>query len=168
MGGDSDSSNVTNNTTTNTSGSIATQGPNNGVQISGVNGSNIDVTMTDHGAVGGSIDLAGDVVDNMESVANNAIDKNNDLLESVLDNNSGLIEDVLDNNSDIFEGALDSVNSSAGQTATNAKETLQFAKELASNAMTGGQAETQKQIVLVVGSLILVGGLVLSIKAWRG
>lgn len=157
MGGDSASSNTTNNTTTNTSGSVASQGDNNGAQISGVNGSNIEVNMSDHGAVEGSLDLAGDVVDNMESVANNAIDKNNDL-----------IEDVLDNNNDIFEGALDSVTSSAGQTATNAKDTLQFAKELAANAMTGGQAETQKQIVLVVGSLILVGGLVLSIKAWRG
>ncbi|EIA0806125.1 hypothetical protein M2H12_14935 [Vibrio vulnificus] len=168
MGGDSDSSNVTNNTTTNTSGSIATQGPNNGAQISGVNGSNIEVNMSDHGAVEGSLDLAGDVVGSMESVANNAIDKNNDLLESMLDSNKDVIDNVLDNNNDLFEGALDSVNSSAGQAATNAKETLNFAKELASNAMTGGQAETQKQIVLVVGSLILVGGLVLSIKAWKG
>ncbi|WP_418113831.1 hypothetical protein RJD40_01630 [Vibrio scophthalmi] len=168
MGGDSASSNTTNNTTTNTSGSVASQGDNNGAQISGVNGSNIEVNMSDHGAVEGSLDLAGDVVGSMESVANNAIDKNNDLLENVLDNNSGLIEDVLDNNNDMFEGALDSVTSSAGQTASNAKDTLQFAKELAANAMTGGQAETQKQIVLVVGSLILVGGLVLSIKAWKG
>lgn len=73
MGGDSDSSNVTNNTTTNTSGSIATQGPNNGAQISGVNGSHIEVETTDHGAVSGSLELAGDVVGSLEDVANSAL-----------------------------------------------------------------------------------------------
>jgi hypothetical protein len=192
MGGDSESSNSTTNNTTNTSGSAAVNGDNYGPQISGVSGSDINVEMSDHGAIDGALDLAGDVVDTMgdalgsmenvtdsaldamsdavtsgNNLASNVVDKNNDFLENVLENNSNLVDNVLDSNNDIYEGALDSVNSASGQIASSNKDSLAFAEKMAKEAMTDNDITTQKQMMYVVGGLIAAIGIVFTVKAWK-
>ena len=145
MGGDSASSNTNTTVNTNTSGSNAAQGDNLGSMISGVNDSTINSTTTDHGAVEGSLDLAGDVIESMTNVVGGA----------------------LENNSNIFENALDSVNAGAGQAASNAKDTLSFASELAKSAMTDNQSETNQQMIKIVLGISSIVGLVLIVKFWK-
>ena len=65
MGGKSKSSNSSSSNTTSTNGTVAAQGDNNGVQLSGVTG-NVNLTNTDHGAVTASLDFAGKVADNLQ------------------------------------------------------------------------------------------------------
>ncbi|XDF78832.1 hypothetical protein AAFX60_006925 [Aliivibrio fischeri] len=144
-GGSTDSTTETTTTTTNTSGSNAAQGDNLGTMISGVNNSTINTTVTDHGAVSGSLDFAGDVVD------------------KVLESNTAANNNV----TEIANTAMSTVKDSASQMAINAKESMNFAKEMATTTITGGSSEGQKQIVIVVLGCVVVGGLVMAIKAWK-
>lgn len=72
MGGKSSSS--SNTTTTNTSGSVAAQGDNNGVMISGVNDSTIDLTLSDYGAIEGALGLAEEVISQSSATSQHAVD----------------------------------------------------------------------------------------------
>ncbi|MDD9178427.1 MULTISPECIES: hypothetical protein [Aliivibrio] len=144
MGGDGgESSSTTTTTTTNTSGSNAAQGDNNGTMISGVN--NSQITVTDHGAVNGSLNFAGDVVD------------------KVLESNTAANNNVVD----VANNAMSTVKDSASQMAINAKESMNFAKEMATTTITGGSSEGQKQIAMVVVGCVVVIGVVFGIKAWK-
>ena len=146
MGGDGgESSSTTTTTTTNTSGSNAAQGDNLGTMISGVNNSTINTTVTDHGAVSGSLNFAGDVVD------------------KVLESNTAANNNVVD----VANNAMSTVKDSASQMAINAKESMNFAKEMATTTITGGSSEGQKQIAMVVVGCVVVIGVVFSIKAWK-
>lgn len=146
MGGDGgESVTETTTTTTNTSGSNAAQGDNLGTMISGVNNSTINTTVTDHGAVSGSLNFAGDVVD------------------KVLESNTAANNNVVD----VANNAMSTVKDSASQMAINAKESMNFAKEMATTTITGGSSEGQKQIAMVVVGCVVVIGVVFSIKAWK-
>lgn len=146
MGGDGgESSSTTTTTTTNTSGSNAAQGDNLGTMISGVNNSTINTTVTDHGAVSGSLNFAGDVVD------------------KVLESNTAANNNVVD----VANNAMSTVKDSASQMAINAKESMNFAKEMATTTITGGSSEGQKQIAMVVVGCVVVIGVVFGIKAWK-
>ncbi len=65
MGGKSSSSNKT--STKNTSSQNAISGDNLGVALSGIEGSTINATVTDHGSVEKSFNFAGDALDESSS-----------------------------------------------------------------------------------------------------
>ncbi|WP_406733432.1 hypothetical protein RJD39_04710 [Vibrio scophthalmi] len=103
MGGSSksSSSNTTNYTTTSTSGTVASDGDNNGVQIAGVNGSSI--TVTDHGAVNAA--LAG-----MFDVTDEALDFGEGVLkthESIFDKALGFGKEAMQAAQGATDSALD-------------------------------------------------------------
>lgn len=81
MGGKSSSkSSSTNNyTTTSTSGTVASEGDNNGVMIAGVNDSTI--TVTDHGAVKAALEEISKVTDSAFDFGSNAIKANENVLD---------------------------------------------------------------------------------------
>ncbi|EHY1015185.1 hypothetical protein K2C01_003863 [Vibrio vulnificus] len=149
MGGDSASSN----TTTNTSSSVGVSGDNNGTVISGVNNSTINTTVTDHGAIEGAFDTVNSALDKVLASQNNTIDKTMDVVTSSNNN----LKDL------------------AMQSASNAKDTLSFANGLTDNvlekmesAMTGGQSTQTQSLTKVVVVLVVVGGLVGLMKAYKG
>lgn len=146
MGGKSKSSNKTNtitNTTTttkNVSGSNAAQGDNNGIMLSGVTDSTIDLMMTDHGAINKAVEL-GEL----------ALSHNGAALESVV----GLGVEALKSNENVTTSALESVTESnhenlqmlaglAGNQAAQNTRNLDTLTEFATVKADGGQIETTK------------------------
>lgn len=91
MGGGGSSSSKNTTESTNTSGQNAISGDNLGVTIAGVNDSNIDVTMTDHGAMERAAEL-GEL----------ALTSNVQALEVA----AGLGSDAIDANKDIASDAI--------------------------------------------------------------
>lgn len=157
MGGGKTNSNTnTTTTTTNTSGSNAAQGDNLGTMISGVNNSTINTTVTDHGAVSGSLNFAGDVVES-------ALESNSNVIEAAIKSNDNANNNIVD----VANTAMSTVKDSASQMAINAKESMNFAKEMATTTITGGSSEGQKQIAMVVVGCVVVIGVVFGIKAWK-
>ncbi|EGU42976.1 MULTISPECIES: hypothetical protein [Vibrio] len=149
MGGGSSSSNTTTNNTTNTSGSVGVQGDNAGTIISGVSGSTINTTVTDHGAVAGA----------MEAV--------NNALEAMANSQESALETVTSTNNNLKDLAM--------QGAANNKETLNFASTMTSDvlakmesALTGGQSSQTNALVKVMIVLAVVGGMVFTMKAYKG
>ncbi len=71
MGGKSSSSNKT--STKNTSSQNAISGDNLGVALSGIEGSTINATVTDHGSIEKSFNFAGDALDESLKLANGAL-----------------------------------------------------------------------------------------------
>ena len=55
----------------------------------------------------------------------------------------------------------------SGQVASNAKDTLSFASELAKSAMTDNQSETNQQMIKIVLGISSIVGLVLIVKFWK-
>ncbi|MGL4379656.1 MAG: hypothetical protein ACRCTB_00855 [Vibrio sp.] len=149
MGGKSSSSNSTTNNTTNTSGSVGVQGDNAGTIISGVSGSTINTTVTDHGAVAGSFEAINNAIA--------AMNKNNE------------------NAFDVVESTSDNMKDLAMQSAVNAKESMKFAQSMTDSvlgkmesALTGGQSSQTNALVKVMIVIAVCGGLVMTVKAWKG
>lgn len=115
MGGKSSSKSTTNNTytTTNVSGTSAASGDNNGLQLSGVNNSTINATITDHGAVNKALT-------EMFNVTDEALDFG----EVALTKNESIIDKALNFASKASNGALDvAKNLSLDSDAATARET---------------------------------------------
>lgn len=115
MGGKSSSKSTTNNTytTTNVSGTSAASGDNNGLQLSGVNKSTINATITDHGAVNKALT-------EMFNVTDEALDFG----EVALTKNENIIDKALNFASKASNGALDvAKNLSLDSDAATARET---------------------------------------------
>ncbi|PTC01844.1 chemotaxis protein, partial [Vibrio mediterranei] len=79
MGGSSSSRNST--STKNTSSQNAISGDNLGVALSGIEGSTINATVTDHGSVGKSFDFAGDALDESYEFAKGAMSESLNLVD---------------------------------------------------------------------------------------
>lgn len=152
MGGDSTSSSTTVNQTTQVSGSNGVNGDNYGAQISGVNNSNITVTATDFGAVGGAFDFATEAIETAfksnENITSNAVD-------AVIQTN-------------------DSLKDMAMQTAANSKDNMNFAKDILSesitsieNAQSGGAVDTIGNIKEIVMILIISAAVVGGVYAYK-
>ncbi len=132
MGGSSksDSSSNTTTTTTNTSGSAAASGDNLGVMIAGVNDSDINLQVTDHGALA----IAGDMAEEAFNFGNNA----------------------LNTNKDVSQHAIDSIVSMAGQQSEATKAAIAMANAAKAREQTGetdSNNELLKNISLMVGIL---------------
>ena len=160
MGGDSKSSTSNYTENTNTSGSVGVSGDNTGTVISGVNNSTINTTVTDHGA----INAAG-------SAINNALEAMENINKSSID---GIVEpnkDALD----VVSSTNDNLSDLAMQSASNAKETMNFASGMLDTALTkiensatGGESGRTKAMVAVVLFLSVAGGIVYTMKAYKG
>lgn len=130
MGGksSSSSSNTTTTTTTNVSGTSAVSGDNWGANISGVNNSDINLTMTDHGAMQVAAEFG----------------------EGALQ----LSQDALKNNTEVSTHAIDAITNMAGQQSATTKAALDMANAAKAREQTGtneSDNEVLKNISLMVG-----------------
>ncbi len=159
MGGRSSSqsrqSNVT--TTTNTSGSAAAGRDNYGVMLAGVNDSDINLTMTDHGAMAIAGDLAEEALDfghqtlkSNETVVTGALDTVNNTVDEAFTFGSSALEET----SEVSQYAIDSIKSMAGQQTATTKAAIAMASDAKSREQTGGLDSDNallKNVSLIVG-----------------
>lgn len=178
MGGKSKSSNkttTTTNTTNNTnnvSGSAAASGDNNGLMLAGVNDSNINVTMTDHGAMERAAELGELALSSNTAVSKAALDMGAHSVSEAMDFGRDSLEgalqfggDAMQLNAEVSNKAIDEVSQAhhenlqmvaglAGSQAAQNTENLEALTELASMKADGGQVATSRQMTIVVGLVV--------------
>ncbi|HHP0488392.1 TPA: chemotaxis protein [Vibrio harveyi] len=137
MGGKSSSSNKT--STKNTSSQNAISGDNLGVALSGIEGSTINATVTDHGSVAKSFEFAGDALDESLKLAN------------------GALKEYSSSNSE----NLQMIAGLAGNQAAQNTQNLGKLTELAKFKQDNGQSALNKQQLILMAIIVLVLGFVL-------
>lgn len=171
MGGRSSSqsqqSNVT--TTTNTSGSAAAGRDNYGIMLAGVNDSDINLTMTDYGAmaVAGSLaeealDFSQETLRTNERVVTGSLNAVNNTVDEAFSFGTSALEET----AEVSQYAIDSIKSMAGQQTETTKAAIAMASGAKSREQTGGldsENSLLKNVSLIVGiagTLITVAFLV--------
>lgn len=161
MGGKSKSNSNTTTTTTstNTSGSAAVSGDNLGVMISGVNDADINLAITDHGAMA----IAGEMAEEAFDFGNTALSNN----QKVVNDSLTFAEDTLSDafnfgaqainvNKDTSQHAINAITSMAGQQSETTKAAIAMANSAKAREQTGDNEsnnELLKNISLMVGIL---------------
>ncbi|CAK1747733.1 Methyl-accepting transducer domain-containing protein [Vibrio crassostreae] len=175
MGGRSSSRSRQSNstTTTNTSSSAAVGRDNTGVMLSGVSDSDINLTMTDHGAMaiaGRTAEEAFDfgaralrvnesVVDNSLNVVDNSLR----MVDSTVDEAFGFGSSVLEEQSEVSQHAIDSIKSMAGQQTETTKAAIALANNAKAREQTGtneSDNSTLKKLSLIlgiIGTMVTIG-----------
>ncbi|ORT52518.1 chemotaxis protein (plasmid) [Vibrio sp. qd031] len=165
MGGKSSSS--SNTTATNTTGQNAIEGDNNGVALSGINDSTVNVTATDHGAVKGALELGGELI----SEVGNIHDKNIDFASDVTKQTTDFAAGAIANNTEFAGSVLEEFSSSnsenlnmlaglSGSQAAQNSANLDAVMELAKFQNDGGETENNKTQLIAIVVLGLVVGAV--------
>ncbi|CAM2984527.1 hypothetical protein [Vibrio neptunius] len=189
MGGRSSSqsrqSNVT--TTTNTSGSAAAGRDNYGVMLAGVNDSDINLTMTDHGAMSIAGNLAEEALDfgqqtlkSNETVVTGALDSVNHTVDeaftfgtsamdeaftfgsSTVDEAFSFGSTALEENAEVSQYAIDSIKSMAGQQTETTKAALAMASDAKSREQTGG-LESDNALLKNVSLIVGIAGTIITV-----
>ncbi len=144
-------------TTTNTSGSAAAGRDNYGIMVAGVNDSDINLTMTDHGAMAIASDLAEEALDfgqqtlrSNETIVTGSLDTVNNTVDEAFNFGTSALEET----SEVSQYAIDSIKSMAGQQTETTKAALAMASSAKSREQTGGLESDNnllKNISLIVG-----------------
>ena len=144
-------------TTTNTSGSAAAGRDNYGIMVAGVNDSDINLTMTDHGAMAIAGNLAEEALDfgqqtlrSNETIVTGSLDTVNNTVDEAFDFGTSALEET----SEVSQYAIDSIKSMAGQQTETTKAALAMASSAKSREQTGGLESDNnllKNISLIVG-----------------
>ncbi|MEO9493896.1 MAG: hypothetical protein ABJG42_05225 [Vibrio splendidus] len=145
----SDAKTVT--TTTNKSNSQGIGGDNNGFALSGIENSDINLSMTDHGAMA----VAGRTAEEAFKFGTDALD----FSAGTVDASLGFGESALDANANLSEHAIDSIKSMAGQQTETTKAALAIAGAAKAREQTGeneSNNELLKNVSLMVGILVSV------------
>lgn len=143
----SDAKTVT--TTTNKSNSQGIGGDNNGFALSGIENSDINLSVTDHGAMA----VAGRTAEEAFKFGTDALDFSADTVDATL----GFGESALDANANLSEHAIDSIKSMAGQQTETTKAALAIAGAAKAREQTGeneSNNELLKNVSLIVGILV--------------
>ncbi|MDC5855947.1 hypothetical protein [Vibrio europaeus] len=144
-------------TTTNTSGSAAAGRDNYGIMVAGVNDSDINLTMTDHGAMA----IAGNLAEEALDFGQQTLRSNETIVTGSLDAVSNTVDEAfnfgtsaLEETSEVSQYAIDSIKSMAGQQTETTKAALAMASSAKSREQTGGLESDNnllKNISLIVG-----------------
>ncbi|MEZ8619093.1 hypothetical protein AB6D33_24915 [Vibrio splendidus] len=146
-------------TTTNKSNSQGIGGDNNGFALSGIENSDINLSMTDHGAMA----VAGQTAEEAFNFGNNTLDFASDTVdtsfnfgESALDEALSFGESAIGANTNLSEHAIDSIKSMAGQQTETTKAAITMANASKAREQTGeneSNNELLKNVSLIVGIL---------------
>ncbi|MDC5842508.1 hypothetical protein OPW33_24585 [Vibrio europaeus] len=144
-------------TTTNTSGSVAAGRDNYGIMVAGVNDSDINLTMTDHGAMAIAGNLAEEALDfgqqtlkSNETIVTGSLGTVNNTVDEAFNFGTSALEET----SEVSQYAIDSIKSMAGQQTETTKAALAMASSAKSREQTGGLESDNnllKNISLIVG-----------------
>ncbi|MEZ8676781.1 hypothetical protein AB6D67_07115 [Vibrio splendidus] len=175
MGGRSSSKSRQSNTTTttNTSSSAAVGGDNTGVMLSGVRDSDINLTMTDHGAMAIAGRTAEEAFDfgtqalrvNQSVVGDslNMVDNSLRVVDNTVDEAFGFGSSVLEEQSEVSQHAIDSIKSMAGQQTETTKAAIALANNAKAREQTGSNESdnsTLKKLSLIlgiIGTMVTIG-----------
>ncbi|SBO09483.1 hypothetical protein VME0621_01582 [Vibrio mediterranei] len=159
MGGSSSSRNST--STKNTSSQNAISGDNLGVALSGIEGSTINATVTDHGSVGKSFDFAGDALDESYEFAKGAMSESLNLVDQNTENSMKFASGALDKFSSSNSENLQMIAGLAGNQAAQNTKNLDKLTELSKFKQDNGQSALNKQQLILMAIIVLVLGFVL-------
>ncbi|WP_210440100.1 hypothetical protein [Vibrio crassostreae] len=157
-------------TTTNKSNSQGIGGDNNGFALSGIENSDINLSMTDHGAMAvagktaeeafhlgnNALDLASETVNTSFNFGESALEEALSFGESALGTNADLSEYAIGANTNLSEHAIDSIKSMAGQQTETTKAAITMANASKAREQTGeneSNNELLKNVSLMVGIL---------------
>ncbi|CAH6905032.1 conserved hypothetical protein [Vibrio chagasii] len=168
MGGRSSSRSreSSNTTTTNTSSSAAVGRDNTGVMLSGVSDSDINLTMTDHGAMaiaGRTAEEAFDFGTRALRVNESVVDNSLRMVDSTVDEAFGFGSSVLEEQSEVSQHAIDSIKSMAGQQTETTKAAIALANNAKAREQTGtneSDNSTLKKLSLIlgiIGTMVTIG-----------
>lgn len=154
MGGSSTSAstNQSNTETTNVSGSAAASGDNLGLMISGVNDADINLQMTDLGAMA----IAGDMAEEALGLSNNVVTTSLNFANNAINDALSFGDETVDANATLSQYAIDSITSMAGQQSEATKAAIAMAEASKAREQTGendSNNELLKNISLMVGIL---------------
>lgn len=176
MGGSSSSSSSSssNTNTTNNSGSNAASGDNYGAMVSGINNSDVNLVMTDHGAIAAAGGLADEAlnlgnfsVEQMGEAVKDALGANTALSGKALDNmleqnqhalegNVALSGKALDTNASLSLGAIDTIKNLAAQQTATTKAALEMADGAKAREQTGeAQGDNDVKTILIITAGVL-------------
>ena len=161
MGGSSKSKNTTTTTTTttNVSGTAATSGDNYGMMLSGVNDSDINLSMTDHGAIA----VAGSMAEEAFNFGSMALESN----ESITEGAFGFGADALDANSKVSTHAIDAMTNVAGQQSATTKAAISMANSAKAREQTGTN-ESDNSLLKTVSLIVGIAGTLVTIVVILG
>ncbi|MFA0672356.1 hypothetical protein AB4584_24430 [Vibrio splendidus] len=168
MGGRSSSKSRQSNTTTttNTSSSAAVGGDNTGVMLSGVSDSDINLTMTDHGAMaiaGRTAEEAFDFGTQALRVNQSVVGDSLRVVDNTVDEAFGFGSSVLEEQSEVSQHAIDSIKSMAGQQTETTKAAIALANNAKAREQTGSNESdnsTLKKLSLIlgiIGTMVTIG-----------
>ncbi|MEZ8687654.1 hypothetical protein AB6D53_08485 [Vibrio splendidus] len=168
MGGRSSSKSRQSNTTTttNTSSSAAVGGDNTGVMLSGVSDSDINLTMTDHGAMaiaGRTAEEAFDLGTQALRVNQSVVGDSLRVVDNTVDEAFGFGSSVLEEQSEVSQHAIDSIKSMAGQQTETTKAAIALANNAKAREQTGSNESdnsTLKKLSLIlgiIGTMVTIG-----------
>ena len=176
MGGRSSSKSRQSNTTTTTntsSSSAAVGGDNTGVMLSGVSDSDINLTMTDHGAMAiagrtaeEAFDFGTQALRVNESVVGdslNMVDNSLRVVDNTVDEAFGFGASALEEQSEVSQYAIDSIKSMAGQQTETTKAAIALANNAKAREQTGtneSDNSTLKKLSLIlgiIGTMVTIG-----------
>lgn len=158
MGGHSKSSNstsntsTTNTTSTNVQGTNGISGDNEGVALSGVNNSKINITASDHNAIQKAADIA-------ELSINKNSDNFKEGLKTLARSN--------DHSSDNYGKSLNMMAGLTGSQAAQNAKNLKALKELATLKIDGGQTATTKEmskVIIIIAVLFVIAFVYLMVR----
>ena len=168
MGGRSSSKSRQSNTTTttNTSSSAAVGGDNTGVMMSGVSDSDINLTMTDHGAMaiaGRTAEEAFDLGTQALRVNQSVVGDSLRVVDNTIDEAFGFGSSALEEQSEVSQYAIDSIKSMAGQQTETTKAAIALANNAKAREQTGtneSDNSTLKKLSLIlgiIGTMVTIG-----------
>ncbi|WP_241904585.1 MULTISPECIES: hypothetical protein [unclassified Vibrio] len=153
-------------TTTNTSSSAAVGGDNTGVMMSGVSDSDINLTMTDHGAMaiaGRTAEEAFDFGTQALRVNESVVGDSLNMVDNTVDEAFGFGASALEEQSEVSQYAIDSIKSMAGQQTETTKAAIALADGAKSREQTGTSESDNsmlKKLSLtmgIIGTIITIG-----------
>lgn len=176
MGGKSKSSSRSTSSVTNINRQI--NGSYDDIENSNIvsnSGDNVNVTVTDHGAINAARLMVGDSLNTAEYIAKNALGSAENIAGDALDTAEGIAYESIELSADtarysisemqaLSETALDNSESLADSFIVNAKElfnkTTETVKSIAANSQTNGQNVIAESLVSVFKPMMYVGGII--------
>lgn len=147
MGGSSKSksSNSTTNNTTNTSGSVAVDGDNLGLVVSGVNDSDINLSVTDHGSVA----MAGELAEEAFQFGSDALSANQSALEDSFKFASGSLSESFDFANGVAAGSIGAISNAVDDSYKLVSDTVDGSLAFGGDALDAMQGAMNDSYRLV-------------------
>ncbi|PSU34670.1 chemotaxis protein [Photobacterium lutimaris] len=137
--------------TTNVSGTAAASGDNNGVMLSGVNDSSINVNMTDHGAMEQAAELGELALTSNVKVTTEALDSNTQVTKAALGMGERTVDKALDFGKDAIDEAMNFGRDSLEGALQFGGDAMQLNAEISNNAIEEVSQAHHENLQMVAG-----------------